>query len=177
MSTFPVSLLAASDLRLVLVRVKGVKLVYDSPLRMTTMTALFTTMCPPRRNHWNIAYGQASRIYTPLDLSVFSSLAQYFANMIPLCDAEFNRNLCPQFPPPGTPITDFSADYSATLTYRASPHNPLLQDTIPISRYPETCRTCHKKEGCKLRIHSQCTKEGRNTRVLDCEKTSKKTDW
>ncbi|PBK65006.1 hypothetical protein ARMSODRAFT_978694 [Armillaria solidipes] len=176
-------LISTSDLRLVLVRVKGgIKFHYHVPydLALAAAAVYSNATCSTKkdgRNHWNIAYRQASRIYTPLDLSVFSSLAQYFANMIHLRDAGFNRNLCPQFPPPGTPSTDFSADYSATLTYRALPHNPLLQDTIPISRYPETCRTCHKKEGCKLRIHSQCTKEGRNTRVLDCEETCKKTDW
>ncbi|PBK65002.1 hypothetical protein ARMSODRAFT_978689 [Armillaria solidipes] len=133
-------ILERRDLRLVLVRVKGgIKFHYHVPydLALAAAAVYSNATCSTKkdgRNHWNIAYRQASRIYTPLDLSVFSSLAQYFANMIPLCDAWFNRNLCPQFPPPGTPITDFSADYSAMLTYRASPHNPIRSPYLAIPR-------------------------------------------
>ncbi|KAK0431399.1 hypothetical protein EV421DRAFT_1853727 [Armillaria borealis] len=112
-----------------------------------------------------------------VDLSVLSSLAQCFTNIVPLRDIRFDRNLRPRFSPTGAYITDFSTIYSAAL-YRAPSYNVLPRDmTVPMLRHPESCRTCQKREGVISRICLQCTKEDRKTWALHGGETYQRADW
>ncbi|KAK0462310.1 uncharacterized protein EV420DRAFT_1523999 [Desarmillaria tabescens] len=115
-----------------------------------------------------------------IHLSALSSLAQYFTNMVPLSDVAFDSALRPQFPSTGTYVADFSSVYSTALACQAPPYNVFRQNmTIPSFCFYEACRTCHKREGisCKLRICSQCKKEGRKMRALYCGEACQRADW